>query len=293
MVAATRKKFRAALRSGKLQRMPGAFSPLVAKLIQDLKFDGVYISGAGLAADLGVPDIGLTTLAEVAGRSGAIARSVDLPTLADIDTGFGEIVNVARAIEMMEAAGVSGIHIEDQIMPKRCGHLDGKELVDIKNMQQRIKAALAAKSDPDFLIMGRTDARSVEGLDKAIARAKAYVDAGAEAIFAEALESEKEFEKFRSAIKVPLLANMTEFGKSPFLTAKQLENLGYNIVIYPMTGWRLALKAIEDGFREIKKAGTQSGLIDDMQTRKRLYELLDYDSYAKFDKNIFNFKLRK
>lgn len=286
-----RKEFRAALASGNLLRMPGAFSPLVAMAIQRHGFDGVYISGAALSADLGLPDIGLTTLPEVAARGGAIAQAIDLPTLIDADTGFGEALNVARTIKALEAAKICGCHLEDQVNPKRCGHLDGKSLVTTTAMVEKLRAAVGARRDKNFLIMARTDARAVEGLDGAIARAKAYVDAGADAVFPEALADEDEFKKFRKAIKVPLLANMTEFGKSKLLTAKQLSDLGFNIVIYPVTTLRLAMKAIEDGLATIKTEGTQESVVKKMQARAELYELLRYEDYAKFDKDIFNFKL--
>jgi methylisocitrate lyase len=289
--AEKRKAFRAALKSGKLLRFPGAFSPLVAMAIQRHGFDGVYISGAALSADLGLPDVGLTTLSEVAERGGAIARATDLPALIDADTGFGETMNVARTIQTLEAAKVCGCHLEDQVNPKRCGHLDGKALVPTKTMVEKICAATSGRRDKNFLIMARTDARAIEGLSGAIKRAKAYVDAGADAIFPEALADEREFEKFRKAIKVPLLANMTEFGKSKLLTAKQLSDLGFNIVIYPVTTLRLAMKAIEDGLTTIKQDGTQAAVVSKMQTRAELYELLRYEAYAKFDKDIFNFKL--
>jgi methylisocitrate lyase len=286
-----RKDFRAALKTGKLLRLPGAFSPLVAMAIQRHGFDGVYVSGAALSADLGLPDIGLTTLSEVAARGGAIARSTDLPALIDADTGFGEPLNMARTIQTLEDAGLSGCHLEDQVNPKRCGHLDGKSLVTTQAMVEKIRAAAGTRRDNNFLIMARTDARASEGLEGAIARAKTYVDAGADAIFPEALADEGEFEKFRKAIKVPLLANMTEFGKSKILSAKQLSDLGFNIVIYPVTTLRLAMKAIEDGLATIKSEGSQASLVGDMQTRAELYKLLRYEDYAKFDKDIFNFKL--
>jgi methylisocitrate lyase len=286
-----RKDFRAALKTGKLLRFPGAFSPLVAMTVQKHGFDGVYVSGAALSADLGLPDIGLTTLSEVAARGGAIARATDLPALIDVDTGFGEALNAARTIQTLEDAGLCGCHLEDQVNPKRCGHLDNKSLVTMQAMAEKIRAAVGARRDKNFLIMARTDARASEGLDGAIARAKAYVDAGADAIFPEALADEGEFEKFRNAVKVPLLANMTEFGKSKLLTAKQLADLGINIVIYPVTTLRLAMKAIESGLAAIKKEGSQASLVGEMQTRAELYELLRYEDYAKLDKEIFNFKL--
>jgi methylisocitrate lyase len=286
-----RKDFRAALKTGKLLRFPGAFSPLVAMAIERHDFDGVYVSGAALSADLGLPDIGLTTLSEVSARGGAIARATGLPALIDADTGFGEVSNVARTIQILEDAGLCSCHLEDQVNPKRCGHLDNKSLVTTQAMVEKIRAAARARRDKNFLIMARTDARAVEGLEGAIARARAYLDAGADAIFPEALADAREFEKFRKAVKAPLLANMTEFGKSKLLTARQLSNLGINIVIYPVTTLRLAMKAVEDGLAAIKSAGTQEALVKKMQTRAELYDLLRYESYAKFDKDIFNFKL--
>jgi methylisocitrate lyase len=290
--SAIRKSFRDDLKSGKLLRMPGAFSPFVALLVEQLGFDGVYISGAGIANDLAIPDIGLTTLNDVANRGYAIAKSIQLPTLIDIDTGFGEVLNVARTVQDLENFGISGVHLEDQTNPKRCGHLDNKSLVETSAMCLKIKAAVNAKRDSNFLIMARTDAAASEGLDAAIDRAKAYVDSGAEAIFPEALKDEKDFEKFRKAVSVPLLANMTEFGKSKLLDTSALNNLGFNIVIYPMTSFRLAMKAVEDGLRALKTQGSQESLLGQMQTRARLYEILKYEEYNSFDQNIFNFKIK-
>lgn len=290
--AEKRAHLRTALKTGKLLRFPGAFSPLVAMLIEELGFDGVYISGAVLSNDIGYPDIGLTTQTEVGQRGRQISRMTKLPSIIDIDTGFGEPMNVARTIQEFTELGISGCHIEDQENPKRCGHLDNKGLVETSSMLKKIKAASEAKRDPNFLLIARTDARASEGLDKAIDRAKAYVDAGAEMIFPEALQDEGEFEKMRKAVSVPLLANMTEFGKSKLLSTKQLESLGYNLVIYPVTTLRLAMKAVEDGLREIKDKGTQEGVVDKMQTRKRLYELVKYEEYNAFDQSIFNFKLK-
>jgi methylisocitrate lyase len=290
-VSEKRAAFREALASGKLLRFPGAFSPLVSTLIEELGFDGIYVSGAVLSADLAMPDIGLTTLSEVAGRGSLIAKASNLPAIIDIDTGFGEAMNVARTVRDLEDAGLAGCHLEDQVNPKRCGHLDNKQLVEVPEMVKKIRAAVGAKRDENFLIIARTDARAGEGLEQAIARAQAYVDAGAEMIFPEALQDEREFEAFRKAISVPLLANMTEFGKSPLLEAKTLETLGFNLVIYPVTTLRLAMKAVEDGLRVIAAEGTQEGLVGEMQTRARLYELLKYENYNDFDKSIYNFKL--
>ncbi len=287
-----RRKFRSALDSGRLQRFPGAFSPLVAKLVTELGFDGVYVSGAVLSADLGLPDIGLTTLTEVTGRGAQIASATDLPTFIDADTGFGEPMSAARTVTVMEDAGLAGLHLEDQVNPKRCGHLDGKSVVATSEMVKRIRAAVAARRDPDFIICARTDAAGIEGIPAAIDRAKAYADAGADLIFTEALHTPVHFEQFRDAVDTPLLANMTEFGKSELLTTAQLSDLGYNVVIYPVTTLRLAMFAVEAGLREIASAGTQSGLLDHMQHRSRLYELLRYAEYNDFDSDIFNFSLQ-
>jgi methylisocitrate lyase len=290
--AAKRAQFRAALESGRLQRFPGAFSPLVAKLVAELGFDGVYVSGAVLSADLGLPDIGLTTLTEVSGRGAQIASVTDLPTLIDADTGFGEPMSAARTVTVLEDAGLAGCHLEDQENPKRCGHLDGKAVVPAREMVKRLRAAVEARRDPNFIICARTDAAGIEGIPAAIERAKAYADAGADLIFTEALHTPAEFERFRAAVDTPLLANMTEFGKSELLTARQLSEIGYNLVIYPVTTLRLAMHAVEVGLREITETGTQSGLLASMQHRSRLYELLRYADYNQFDSDIYNFALQ-
>lgn len=291
-VSEKRKKLRADLKSGKLLQFPGSWSPLVSMAIEREGFDGIYVSGSVLSNDLGYPDIGLTSLMEVVGRGRQIARTASLPTIIDIDTGFGEPMSATRTVQEMIEQGLAGCHIEDQINPKRCGHLDGKGLVSRDDMVRKVLAAARGKElDPNFLLIARTDSRASEGLDAAIERSKAYIDAGADCIFIEALENEKEFETFRKAISAPLLANMTEFGKSKLLSYDQLSNLGYNIVIYPVTTFRLAMKASIDGLAEIKAKGTQAGLLDKMQTRKELYELSRYDEYSSFDQNIFNFKI--
>ena len=289
--ASKRAAFRAGLESGRLLRFPGAFNPLSAMLIERRGFEGVYVSGAVLAADLGLPDIGLTTLTEVAGRSAQIARVTGLPALVDADTGFGEPMNVARTVQMIEDAGLAGLHIEDQVNPKRCGHLDGKDVVDRDVAIRRIKAAVAARRDPAFVVAARTDAASVHGLDDAIERAKAYADAGADLIFPEALGDEASFERFRAAVDVPILANMTEFGKSPLLSVSTLESLGVIVVIYPVTLLRLAMDAAGAGLTAIAEHGTQEGLLDRMQHRQDLYDLLDYQAYNTFDNGIYNFEL--
>ncbi len=232
------------LAAGGLLRFPGAFTPLTAPLIQEKGFEGVYVSGAVVSAELGLPDIGLTTLTEVAARAQQIARMTDLPVLVDADTGFGEPMNVARTVQTLEDAGVAALHIEDQVNPKRCGHLDGKAVVDAETAVKRIRAAADARRDADLVIMARTDVRAIEGLDAAVARARQLVDAGADAIFPEAMADLREFEAIASAVDVPVLANMTEFGKSALFTARELADAGVRIVIYPVTLLRIALGAI-------------------------------------------------
>ena len=286
-----RQHLRERLASGELLRFPGAFNPLSAKLIQDKGFEGVYISGAVLSADLGLPDIGLTTLTEVANRAGQITRMTDLPAIVDADTGFGEPMNVASTVQTLEDAGVAGLHIEDQVNPKRCGHLDGKAIVDTDTATKRIRAAATARRDPNLLIMARTDIRAVEGIHAAVDRAKALVDAGADAIFPEAMKDLSEFDIIRKAVDVPILANMTEFGKSELFTTEQLASVGINIVIYPVSLLRLAMGAAERGLDTLLAAGTLEPVVSEMQTRARLYELLDYEAYNTFDSGVFNFTL--
>jgi len=286
-----RLNLKALLADGKLHQFPGAFNPLCARLIERKGFPGVYISGAVISADLCLPDIGIATLSEFVDRGRQIARVTDLPAIIDIDTGFGEPMSAARTVRLMEEAGICGCHIEDQIMPKRCGHLDGKEIVETKTMTKRIRAASDARLDSNFCLIARSDARAIEGVEKAINRLKAYVDAGADMIFPEALTNEKEFEAVRDAIDVPLLANMTEFGKSRLLNKKELERLGYNVVIYPVTTLRLAMGEIDRGLEAILRDGDQNAILDRMQHRKDLYDLLRYEDYNQFDQNLFNFEL--
>ncbi|QDW61261.1 methylisocitrate lyase [Oerskovia sp. KBS0722] len=289
-----RATLRARLAAGELLQLPGAFNPLSARLIEDKGFDGVYISGAVISADLGLPDIGLTTLTEVATRSGQIARMTNLPALVDADTGFGEPMNVARTIQTLEDAGVAGCHIEDQVNPKRCGHLDGKATVDLETATKRIRAAVDARRDPNFLVMARTDVRAsldgAAGLATAIDRAKALVDAGADAIFPEAMRDLAEFEAVAAAVDVPVLANMTEFGKSELFTRDQLAAAGVQIIIYPVTLLRSAMGAAERTLDMIRETGTQDGVVGEMQTRARLYELVDYAGYNHFDTEIFTYR---
>jgi len=275
------------LKEKKILKFPGAYNPLTAKLIAEIGFDGIYISGAVMSNDLGLPDIGLTSLKEVSYRANQISRVTDLPSIVDADTGFK---NCKKTIETFENLGLSGCHIEDQIDEKRCGHLDNKEIITIKEMVKKIKLCVSSRKDKNFLIIARTDANTVEGIEKTIDRIKAYEDAGADIIFPEAMKDEKEFEKIRKNSKVCLLANMTEFGKSKLISANKLENLGYNIVIYPVTTQRLAMKNVEDGLKTIIKEGHQNSVMHKMQTRKRLYELVEYEKYNTLDRKITDFK---
>ncbi len=282
-----RKDFVNDLKGKKLLRFPGAYNPLCAKLIAEIGFDGVYISGGVMSNDLGIPDIGLTTLKHVSYRANQIAKVTDLPSIVDSDTGFSDC---KKTIETFESMGLASCHIEDQIAEKRCGHLENKELISTSEMVKKIKTSVASRKDKNFLIIARTDANLVEGLEKTIERIKAYEAAGADIIFPESMKDEKDFENVRKNSKVYLLANMTEFGKSKLLSTKELKNLGYNIVIYPVTTQRLAMKNVEDGLRIIFKDGHQNNIIDKMQTRKRLYELVEYEKYNTPGKKITDFK---
>jgi len=261
--------------------MPGVPNAAMARQVEQVGFDAVYVSGAGMAnATAGVPDIGLLTLTEVAQLAGYIAKAVKIPAIVDADTGFGGSENVARTIHELERAGLAGCHIEDQEFPKRCGHLAGKSIIDLEEMVERIKAVVAARHDPDFMIVARTDARAVEDFDRTVDRAQNYLAAGADAIFPEALQSAEEFRDFANEIDLPLLANMTEFGKSPLLSFEELSDFGYRMVIFPMSAFRVAMKASEEFLRALKKSGAQSDWLEKMQTREELYELLNYDPNA-------------
>ncbi len=272
--------------------MPGAFNAISAKLIEDAGFSALYISGAGLVNGVaGMPDIGLLTLTEVQTQAEYIANAVNIPCIIDGDTGFGEAVNVMRMINGLERVGVSGVHIEDQVMPKKCGHLSGKRLVETSSMTEKISAALEARKNPEFIIIARTDARAVEGINSAIDRANSYLEAGADAIFPEALETKEEFELFRKEVQSPLLANMTEFGKTPYFSVNEFEDMGYNMVIFPLTAFRLMLKTVKDALATIKSDGTQKELVEQMFTRKELYELIGYENYNSVDKRISKKKL--
>ena len=275
------------LKTNKILRVPGAYNPLTAKVIEEVGYDAVYVSGAVMSNDLGYPDIGLTTLKDVSNRSSQISRVTNLPTIVDIDTGFK---SCKETIETFEKFGIAAVHIEDQIDQKRCGHLDNKELISKEEMVNKIKECVNSKKDKNFKIIARSDAKNVEGIDKMIERCKSYIDAGAEIIFPEALKDENEFEIVRKSLTGYLLANMTEFGKSKLLNYNQLQDLGYNIVIYPVSTQRLAMKNVEDGLRAIFADGHQNNIIDKMQTRKRLYDLVEYEKYNSLDEKIYNFK---
>jgi methylisocitrate lyase len=262
---------------------PGVFSPAVAKLAEKAGFGALYFSGAGFSSLLALPDLGVTTLTEVSGAVRAITSKVGVPLVVDADTGFGEAVNVARMVGEMKLAGAAAIHIEDQVLPKRCGHLEGKELVGIDEMVKKVITA-REEAGGELLVIARTDSRSVEGVDSAIERARAYSRAGADMIFPEALESKEEFAEFRRKVRLPLMANMTEFGKTPYITAGEFEELGYNMVVFPVTAFRAMMKAVGDTLRRLKKEGTQRGMLDSLMTREEFYELIDYERYEAADR---------
>lgn len=265
-------------------QIPGAHDAMAALLAKEQGFNTLYLSGAAFSASLGLPDLGLITLTELAARSKEITRATGLPLLVDIDTGFGSVLNVTRTIQELVDAGVAAVQMEDQDLPKKCGHLNGKKLVSTDDMVEKILAA--RKASPDIVIVARTDAKSVEGFDAAVERAKAYMQAGADAIFPEALQTEEEFKRFAKEVDAPLLANMTEFGQTPYFTAQQFEEWGYKMVIYPVTSLRIAAKAIENVYSLIKETGSQKDALEQMQTRKELYETIKYFDYEDLDKSI-------
>ncbi|AKA47743.1 methylisocitrate lyase [uncultured archaeon] len=269
---------------------PGAYNGVSALIAQQAGFEALYMSGSGVAGNMGLPDLSMTTLTEVVEDARRIVSVSRLPLIVDADTGFGETMNVVRTTRMMEDAGVAAIHLEDQVLPKRCGHLSGKKVVPLDEMVKKIRAAVSARRNENFMIIARTDARAVEGVKEAIERSKEYVEAGADAIFTEALESRDEFREFARELDVPLLANMTEFGKSPLLSVDELEEIGYRIVIFPLTGFRVSLKAVKDSYIQLKRDGTQNNFLDRLMTRKDYYDLIGYNEYEKEDNEIFNYK---
>jgi methylisocitrate lyase len=282
--------FRALLREG-THPIPGVFNAAVALLAERAGFPALYVSGAGTANGVaGFPDVGLLSLEEVVRHARYTAQAVSVPVIADADTGFGEPLNVMRTVREFAAAGIAGIHLEDQENPKRCGHLEGKRLVPVADMVRKVAAAVNARQDPDFVVIARTDARAVEGLEGAIGRARRYVDAGADVIFPEGLQTREEFARFAEAVSAPLLANVTEFGKTPLLPLSEWEALGYRLVLFPMTAFRVAMRAVEEALRELRETGTQAGLVDRMQTRAELYDLTRYVDYAALDEKIAGYE---
>ena len=279
-------RFRERLQQGPVA-LPGVYNAITAQLAQNAGFGALYLSGAGVTNSLtGFPDIGLLTLTEMAQQARYVTHAVHLPVIADADTGYGEIFNVARAVEELEHAGLAGIHLEDQVAPKRCGHLTGKQVIEPIEMAKKLRAAVRSRIDPDFFLIARTDARSVNGLEDAIDRAKRYLDAGADAIFPEALQSREEFAEFADRVRAPLLANMTEFGQSPSLSVDELAEMGYAMVIFPMTAFRVMAKATEQVYEVLKQSGSQQSLLHAMQTRQELYELIQYTDYLLIDRQI-------
>lgn len=271
--------------------LPGIWDAITARIAESAGAQGLYLTGAGVTnSRLGVPDVALLTLVEMADQARNVCDVVSVPIIADADTGYGGAWNVLRTVREFERAGLAGLHIEDQVIPKKCGHLDGKELVPVEEMEAKVRAAVRAKSDPSFLVIARTDARGVSGLEDAILRANAYVQAGADAIFPEGLESREEFAEFRSRIEVPLLANMTEFGKTPLITVDEFRSLGYNLVIFPMTAFRVMMKAVEDAVRVLLSEGTQQPLLERMRTRQELYNLIEYQKYEELDQALSHAK---
>lgn len=268
-------------------QIPGVFNALVARMAEQMGFPAAYLSGGALSASHGVPDVGLLTLNDFLDAARSITRATSLPLISDADTGFGEALNVERTVHLFEEANVAGIHLEDQRLPKRCGHLSGKQLVEPQEMTAKIRAAVAAKQDSDFIIIARTDARGVTSFEDAVERAKMYVDAGADVIFPEAMRSPEEFETFVKAVPVPTLANMTEFGQSPILTVEELAQMGYKLVIYPLTAFRVAIKSAQETLQAIQQQGHQREKVEQMLTRQELYDLLGYSNYEARDREYF------
>ena len=266
--------------------VPGVYSGMSAIIAERVGFRAAYLSGSGVAGMMGLPDLAMTTLDEVSLEARRITSISRLPLIVDCDTGFGETINVSRTIRVMESAGVSAIHLEDQVLPKKCGHLSGKEVIPVEDMKNKIKAAVQARMDGDFLIIARTDSRAVNGLDDAIERAREYISAGAECIFPEAMQSIEEFAEFRKKINSYLLANMTEFGKSPLLSISELEKLGYNMVIFPLTAFRGILKTTENIYGNLMKSGTQRGFINEIMSREHFYDLIGYQEYEAEDSSL-------
>ena len=275
--------------AAKTVAMPGVFNAPVGMLAQQLGFDAVYVSGAGLInGTAGYPDIGLLGMDEVARQAGYIAQAIDVPAICDADTGFGDVLQVMRTVQAFERAGVAGIHLEDQEAPKRCGHLEGKSLISATDMERKLAAAVEARQNPDFLLIARVDARAVEGFEASVERGLRYVEAGADAVFPEALQDADEFAAYADKVDAPLLANMTEFGKTPYLAVDEFRAMGYAMVIFPMTAFRVMMRAVEGALRHLRDQGTQRDLLDGMQTRAEVYELLQYERYNAVDADLGN-----
>lgn len=266
---------------------PGVYDAITARIAESAGAKALYLSGAGVTNSMtAMPDIAMITMDEMARQAAYITGAVQVPVFADADTGYGEAWNVMRTVTEFERAGLAGLHLEDQVSPKRCGHLDGKSLISDDDMAAKLRAAVHARSNPGFFIIARTDARGVEGLEAAIDRARRYLDAGADCIFPEGLQSAEEFAAFRDGVSGPLLANMTEFGKTPLIVAAEFGRLGYEIVIFPMTAFRIMMKAVEEAYKTLLAEGTQARLIDDMRTRQELYDLIRYTDYESLDKKL-------
>lgn len=280
-------RLRELIASGRAVPAPGAFNAICAKIVEDLDFPMMYVSGAGISNGVGgYPDIGFMTATEMAANAGYAARAVNVPAIADADNGYGEAVNVFRTVQMYEREGLSGIHIEDQVMPKRCGHLSGKQVISEEAMAEKVAAACEARQNADFTVIARVDSRAVHGFDDAVRRANRYVAAGADMIFPEALRTREEFAEFARQVEAPLLANMTEFGKTDYISLQEFEGLGYNIVIFPMTAFRVMMKAVRDTLEILKEEGTQQGFLDRMATREELYRLIHYQDYEQLDTTL-------
>ncbi|GAQ17288.1 methylisocitrate lyase [Oceanobacillus picturae] len=277
-------QFKELIQQETILQIPGAHDAMAALVAKKAGFSALYLSGGAYTASKGLPDLGMVTSTEMADRARDLIRATNLPVLVDIDTGFGGVLNVARTAREMVEANVAAVQIEDQQLPKKCGHLNGKQLVTTEEMAQKIQAI--KKAAPSLVIVARTDARADEGMEATIARALAYVEAGADAIFPEALQSDEEFRLFAEKVDVPLLANMTEFGKTPYISAEAFQDMGFKMVIYPVTSLRVAAKAYERIFQLIKEEGTQKEGVSDMQTRKELYETISYHDFEELDQNI-------